>query len=247
MNTSSVSTAASIRWQFVFIFYAIAFIISAFFNSGFFAPQYQRLTQGLFFSDLTYLPACLGTFLAALAVFRWDRTHRRTISFFGNASLKNIIISVTPVAVFSVVGLDNNTGQNIHLFAALYGSINLNYATLEEIGWRGYLLDALRPLKATYRFLIIGLLWWAWHFRFTTAFDFTIFPLLIVGASFLIGKFTEETKSYFAAAGLHCVIILMTNSGDVSQQKLIAGVLTILIWIGIGHWWKSDADPHCAS
>ena len=233
-----------IKWHFVVIFYLVAFTLSGLFNSGFLTPYYQSLTKGYFISDLTYLPACLGTLIAAVLVLIIDKSHKRTIHFLGNYHFKNITIAFMPVVTFSIVGLENNYGHNPNLFAFSFASINLAYAVLEEIGWRGYLQDALRPIKAKYSYLIIGILWWAWHFRYNTTFDFTVFPLICVGGSYLIGQFTEKTKSYLTAGGLHCLIILLTNSGDMTKSKMIAGGLTILIWVGIANWWKPETEQH---
>jgi membrane protease YdiL (CAAX protease family) len=244
MTTDYKPIGDKIKWQFVAIFYLLAFCISGLFNSGFLIPFYQTLTFGYLISDLTYLPACIGTLLAAMLVPIIDKSHKRTIDFLGNNHIKNIATALAPVLAFSVTGLDNSDGYNSHLFAFAFTSVNLTYAVFEEIGWRGYLQDALRPIKEKYSFFIIGILWWAWHFRFNTTFDFTIFPLICIGGSYLIGQFTEKTKSYFTAGGLHCLIILLTNSGDITKSKMIAGGLTILIWVGLSKWRKPEAVKH---
>ncbi|MCK9423085.1 MAG: CPBP family intramembrane metalloprotease [Bacteroidales bacterium] len=229
-----------IRWQFVVIFYIIAFSLSAPFNSGLLNPWYRALTKSWLISDMSYLPACLGTLIAGIVVLLIDKSHQRTITFLGNYRLRNIAISITPVVAFSIIGLDNSFGQNRYQFALSYGVINLIYSVFEEFGWRGYLQDELRPLKKGISFLIIGILWWVWHFRYATTFDLTIFPLICIGGSFLIGQFTEKTKSYLTAGGLHCLIILLTNSGDITRSKMIAIALTGLIWVGISFLWKPE-------
>lgn len=226
-----------ITWHFVAMYYLVAFAISGLFNSGFLTAYYQALTKGLFIADLTYLPAGFGTLIAALFVLRLDKAHIRSITFLGNAPLRNTAIAIIPLIVFSIVGLDDGDTTYRYSFALSFAAINLVYATMEEIGWRGYVQDALRPLAETYRFVLIGILWWAWHFRFSTAFDFTLFPLICIGGSFLIGKFVEESKSYFTAGGLHCLVILLSYAGGSTNSKMIAGGLTIAIWLGIGKWW----------
>jgi uncharacterized protein len=231
-----------IKWRFVAIFYLVAFTLSGLFNSGFLTSYYQTLTKGYFISDLTYLPACLGTLIGSVLVLIIDKSHKRTIFFLGNYHLKNVTIAIVPVAAFSITGLENNYGQNPNLFALSFASLNLIYAVSEEVGWRGYLQDALRPVKEKFRYIIIGILWWFWHFRYHTTFDFTVFPLICIGGSFLIGKLTEKTKSYLAAGGLHCLIILLTNSGDMTHSKMIAGGFTILIWLGIAIWWNPETQ-----
>jgi hypothetical protein len=239
MKTTSIYEGSKIKWHFIVIFYVVAFSVSGLFNSGFLTHYYQTLTKGVFLSTMTYLPACLGTLVAATLAILLDKSILRTISFLGNSSIKNIVIAITPFVVFSFIGLDNDYQINRYYFAFLFAGMNLIYAVLEEIFWRGYLQDALRQLAAKYRFLLIGILWWAWHFRFHTTFDFTVFLLICIAGSFLIGQFTEKSKSFFAAGGLHCLIILLTNSGVLTIEKMIAGGITILIWAIIGKWWKS--------
>lgn len=238
MTTTTKYPYSKIKWHLIFIFYVVAFSISGLFNSGFLASDYLTLTKGFFLSNMTYLPACLGTLIAATLAIFLDKSLLRTINCFGNSSIKNTAIAITPFVVFSIIGIDNNNQINRHYFAFLFAGINLIYAIFEEIFWRGYLQDALRQLSANLRFLLIGILWWAWHFRFNTTFDFTVFFLICIAGSFLIGQFTEKSKSYFAAGGLHCLIILLTNSGELTKEKMIAGGITILIWIVIGRWWK---------
>lgn len=240
MTKENSDKVPKIRWHFVAIFYILAFSLSAPFNSGLLTSWYQALTKGWLISEMSYLPACLGTLIAAIIVLLIDKSHHRTITCLGNARLRNMAISIAPVVAFSITGLDNSSGQNRHLFALSYAFINLIYAVFEEFGWRGYLQDELRPLKKWISFLIIGILWWAWHFRYATTFDFTIFPLICIGGSFLIGQFTERTKSYMSAGGLHCLIILLTNSGDITRSKMTAAAITGIIWVGISYLWKPE-------
>jgi uncharacterized protein len=237
-NQDNNNPDSKIKWHLVVIFYVVAFSISGLFNSGFLTSYYHTLTKGFFLSNMTYLPACIGTLIAATLAILLDKSLLRTINFLGNSSIKNIAIAITPFVVFSFIGLDNDYQINRHYFAFLFAGINLIYAVSEEIFWRGYLQDALRQLSAKFRFLLIGILWWAWHFRFNTMFDFTAFLLICIAGSFLIGQFTEKSKSYFGAGGLHCLIILLTNSGELIKEKMIAGGITILIWLVIGQWWK---------
>jgi uncharacterized protein len=240
MNVDIVKNREKVKWLFVVLFYLVAFTISGLFNSGLLTTYYHSFTKGYIISDYPYLPACLGTLFATILVLIIDKSHKKTITFLGNFKLKNLVISFTPLITFTIVGIDNKYGQNTHVFAFYFALINLIYAVFEEIGWRGYLQDALRPLKQGYRFLLIGLIWWAWHFRYNTAFDLTLFPVICIGGSFLIGQFTEKTKSFLTAGGLHCLVILLSNSGELTKEKMIAGGLAILIWLGIGRFWNTE-------
>ncbi|MDQ6785552.1 MAG: CPBP family intramembrane metalloprotease [Acidobacteriota bacterium] len=227
-----------VNWLYVLLFYILAFFIAAPFNSGLLSQKYQAFTKDYLLSDWTYLPAGFGTLIAASVVLFLDKRHNKTITFLGNAPIKNTVIALIPLLVFIVFGLQNARQQNTNYYAFVFASINLIYALMEEIGWRGYLQDALRPLDSNLRYILIGVLWWAWHFRFFTVFELVIFPLICIVSAFLIGKFAEETKSFLTAAGLHSFVIILTNSG-LTNNKIIAGVITILVWLGIGKLWKT--------
>jgi hypothetical protein len=57
----------------------------------------------------------------------------------------------------------------------------------EELGWRGYLADALQGLPAWTRYRMTALLWWPWHLRFETTFDWLGFPLIVLASSVVLG------------------------------------------------------------
>lgn len=228
-----------ISWGKIFVFYAIAFTISGLFNSGFLTPQYQKLTAGLLTSDWAFLPAGIGTLIAALIAYRIDRKLKRTISLLGNDHLKNILIAIVPTIVFTAIGIYKDDSTNAHFYGLAFSFIALLYAVTEEIFWRSYLLDALRPLNRIVSSLVIGLLWWAWHFRFDTQFDITWFLLICLVSSFLLCRFADETRSYLTAAGLHSLIIITTSDGEMTKAKTIGLCLSIVIWVIIGKTWKT--------
>lgn len=229
-----------VKWKYVFVYFLLAFLISFPFNSGFLTDSYTEFFRGSLFEECTYLPACLGPFIAGFILLRLNRHHLKTISFSGNSVFANLFIATAPLISFSIVGLNNNFGLQPNLFAFIFTLVNLIYAIGEESGWRGYLQDAARPLNPIVRFAIIGLLWSFWHCRFSTPFDYFVFPLIAIGSSFLIGKLTEDTKSYFVAAGLHCFIIILTNSGNFDHKKIIGAILTLTIWVITSHKRKNN-------
>ncbi|MGC4233771.1 MAG: type II CAAX endopeptidase family protein [Niabella sp.] len=234
-----MTISAKISWGKIFIFYLVAFGISALFNSGFLTSYYQKLTTGLLINNWAFLPAGLGTLIAAFIAYKYDKKCKRTISLSGKNHLKNILIALVPAMVFSAIGIYNNNSINEHVYGLAFSLVALLYAVTEEIFWRGYLLDVLRPLnKITYS-LVIGILWWAWHFRFNTRFDFTWFVLICLISSFLLCQFANETKSYLTAAGLHSLIIITTSDGEMTKAKTIGLCISIAIWLIMGNIWKT--------
>ncbi len=244
-QNSQVCTPSKVNWAYVVLYYIIAVLIAAPFNAGILSSWYSKLTENYLISEWAYLPACLGPLIAALIIFLLQKKHKRKITFLGNDILKNIFISLTPLIVFTIFGIENSQQKNNHFYGFVFAGLNLIYGIGEEIGWRGYLQDALGPLNKNIRFFLIGMMWWAWHLRFQNSFDWTIFVLVCIGGSFLIGKFANDTQSFFCAAGLHSLIIITTNSGAMTNSKLFAGVLVIIIWLVIGKFWKTKTIREC--
>lgn len=190
------SSNEEVNRKSIILFYIIAIGISVPFHLGIAIPFYQSLTKEFMISEWGYLPACLGPLIAVVVITILDRNQKRTITFLGNNVFKNIIIGITPLVVFTGVGIENEH-KNAHYFAFVFSGIALMYGIAEEIAWRGYLQDALKPLHKNIRPLLIGIMWWAWHMRFNNVFDWTVFLLICIGGTFLLIKFTDDTKSYF--------------------------------------------------
>lgn len=229
-----------VAWFFIVLFYAVAVLISAPFNTGIFESYLIKHTHWNFLKDYSYLPAGFGPAIATAVVLFLNKKHIRTISFLGNSAFKNLVISMVPLLVFTITGINNHYQQNTHLWAFIFSFINLIYAIMEESGWRFYLQDALLPINKNLRFLFVGILWWVWHFRFNTSFDFTWFLVICIVSSYLIGNFTQQSKSLLTAAGFHSFIILLSNSGELNWSKIIAGIVTIISWLLIGTFWKNS-------
>lgn len=236
-----MSTETKIPWGKIFLFYIIAFTISGLFNSGFLTSEYVFQTEGLLIKNWPFIPAGIGTLIAAFLAYVFDRKTIRTITLFGNDTSKNILISIVPALVFTTIGIFNNGGYNEHYYAFVFALIALFYALSEEIFWRGYLLDVLKPLNKIIYSLLIGIMWWAWHFRFNTSFDFTGFLFICVVSSFLLCQFASETKSYLTAAGLHSMIIITTSEGEMTQSKIMGLCITVVLWLLIGKFWKTKS------
>jgi len=232
---------SKVSWGRISLFYAIAFAISGLFNSGFLTPLYRKLTVGLIIESWSFIPAGIGTLVAALLAFKFDKRLKRSITLLGNDKMKNIVIAIVPAIVFTAIGLSNNNHINEHYYGFAFSLITLIYAVTEEIFWRSYLLDALRPINKFIYSLIIGILWWAWHFRFYTSFDFTVFLLICIVSSILLCQFANETKSYLTTAGLHSLIIMTTTEGEMTRPKITGLCISILLWLIIGRFWRKKA------
>ncbi len=230
-----------INWRYILVFYLMAFLLSLPISSGYFSEYYDKITINTIFKGINFLPACIGTFVAAFFALRFDKSIPRTITFFGNNELQNIVITIVPLFVFTIAGLPNQHQMNTHLYAFVISMLILVYSFGEEIFWRGYLLNALSPLNRVASTFLLGILWWAWHFPFTSTFGLTTFLLIVLISSFLIGRFVESTQSYLTAAGLHSLVVVM-NVGQNTHRVLILGGITILLWLSLGKLWKPQTS-----
>ena len=226
------------NWKYISLFLILAIGISAPIHLGYIDKAYKAFSNDWIISDWAYLIAGLGPFTAGLIVLLLDKFVSNRITIWGNEKLKNILIALLPVFSFSIIGLENSNDINIHYYGFIYASINIIYAFLEEFGWRRYLQNALEGLNKNWKYILIGIIWWIWHLRFETHFDIFIFPLICIGGGYLLGKLADDTKSIVPVVTIHTLIILLTNSGELTMNKMIGASLTIIAWIIIEQVWK---------
>jgi membrane protease YdiL (CAAX protease family) len=114
----------------------------------------------------------------------------------------------------------------------------------EELGWRGFLQGALRPLGRIRASLLLSLMWTAWHF--TTTWDGLISHLEImlpalVALTFALTFLTERTGSLALAATVHAWVDLWFSPGGYFRWAALAAV-PVFIWM-IWKWPKPNTDP----
>ncbi|KKX50082.1 CPBP family intramembrane glutamic endopeptidase [Sphingobacterium sp. IITKGP-BTPF85] len=104
----------------------------------------------------------------------------------------------------------------------------LIYGLLEEIGWRGFLQQQLKPLPELLNVLIVAVLWFIWHLNF----DFTSSNLLFLGILILgswgIGKVANNTHSLLAVAAFHSLNNFFL---EMNTLKIILLISLLSIWI----------------
>lgn len=190
-----------------------------------------------------------GPFVAAAVLTLGFRRQWRPVSFVGSSAARAGQMMAVPPVVFAAIGLPNGEGLSPHLYGLLAGLLVLGYCILEEVGWRGYLQNALGALPELYRFGIVGLLWYGWHLSFlspgaTLAREFVFLVTLVVG-SLGLGKVAADTRSVLAAAGFHFLINVLFLSSVVSvpfTRKLLLVGGCLVLWAPILWGWSADAE-----
>jgi hypothetical protein len=181
---------------------------------------------------------------ALLSLFIFRKTHHRTITLRGSSVPKGLAFYWVPILFAVAVGMPMPDGSVNRL-----ATVGLGFATLftilgEELGWRGFLQDALRPLTPLKRYILIGVLWEFWHFTNRTShgslkqialFLAIFYPAGII-LSWVFGEATEIGKSLLIAVTLHTWFdIVFTFPGT---RTYIALALSIPFWIFLLIGWK---------
>ena len=184
---------------------------------------------------------------AAVALLARRRAHARTITFAGTWRTGAALAVVIPVAILAAIA-PSRASESRHLLGLLAGLHAFAYALGEELGWRGYLQDALRPLSPLPRYATLGVLWGVWHATtfagdgppWTVALRLAAFYAVLVAASAAIGAATDRTRAVLVAAACH---LFYTFPGILAgRDRWIALALLVPSVIALVHWWPAPAD-----
>ena len=114
------------------------------------------------------------------------------------------------------------------------------YGLLEEFGWRGFLQYELRKLPVWQYVLIITVMWFLWHLDLSLRSTLPFF-LLLLFASWGIGKVVSDTHSLLLCAAFHG-IVNFSKHGLLSETPfLIAFICVIVFWIVM--WYFVGTSP----
>lgn len=174
-----------------------------------------------------------GPAIGALIVLRIRRAHhRRTITLTGGSTGASLFAVAFPVVLLAAWA-PARTAASPHLAGLIAGSHAVAYAFGEELGWRGYLQDALRPLRPWPRWLLLGLMWGIWHMLTFAGHGpigeqllrLAIFYAVLVLASAAIGNAVERSRSLLVATACH----LFYTYSQMHSGRDRWGLLAVLI------------------
>jgi membrane protease YdiL (CAAX protease family) len=239
-----------VDWAGVALFYFLACAVSwpFFWWRDMHAASWQAWRFPAPFKTACYM---WGPGLAALAVLGLRRLHhQRTITFFGRSRRWSLAFFVLPLVTLAIVyaPLVGARAGVIGVLAVL-GFFNI---LGEELGWRGFLQDSLRPLPRGWRYLTIGILWEFWHFTNRIhGFDLsqTIRGLMlsyptVIALSILIGEATDRARSLVVAVTLHFWIDALFEVPGVvdgpAWPTYLVFAVSIFFWAILLWKWPSD-------
>ena len=162
----------------------------------------------------------LGPAIGALvAMFIFKRKTEYTL--LGKSAWKSIATIAVPCIVFGILG-GWDLGMTC-LFAFAYG-------LLEEYGWRGFLQYELRNLPVWQYVLIITVMWFLWHLDLDLRSVLPFFLLLLL-ASWGIGKVVSETHSLLLCAAFHGIANFSKRDLFSDTTFTVAFICVIVFWI----------------
>lgn len=189
-----------------------------------------------------------GPGLSALICFYlFRKAHKRTVTFFGTSAIKSLLFYGLPIAGLAIVGLPGQN-MNAHLFPLLMGVLGFISILGEELGWRGFLQDALRPLSTVKRYALIGLMWEIWHF--TNRMGHGELPQIIIRVaiwivalfilSFIFGKAVDKTKSLVVAVTFHSWVNILAEFSNTYTFSVFG--LSVLWWAYLLWLWNRKQE-----
>ncbi len=148
--------------------------------------------------------------------------------------LSVFVFIVVPVIGFAIIGITESkyiSASTIFIASAKLSFYIITYSILEEIGWRAFLQEQLTFVNKFVRILIIGTLWFVWHLNFDITMSNFIFFLILLFASWGIGKIGEITHSVLAVGAFHAFYNLFSTSHFPSNEKYIVLGVCAIIWV----------------
>jgi hypothetical protein len=191
-----------------------------------------------------------GPGIAAIVCFRvFNRTHLKTITFLGSSVSQSLLFYFFPFLVHLILSFFPGTAEHKpQMTPLIYAELGLFNIVGQELGWRGYLQDAVRPLPKPFRYILIGILWELWHFTSRTALGsltdvatrIIIFYPVCILFSWLIGEATDRSKSLFVAFTLHFWFYMLYDEPNIHNIATIA--LSLPVWLYLLYNWKQSFE-----
>ncbi|WP_460941526.1 CPBP family intramembrane glutamic endopeptidase [Spirosoma daeguense] len=142
-----------------------------------------------------------------------------------------------------------NTVSKTTIFSSVVSQFIYSFG--EEFGWRHYLQNATAGFKPWERYILIGCLWFLWHYSFTSdpvramagqpipsLIGIPLFIILLSLFSFIWGDLVIKTRSILLPTVAH----YLPKAGGTVALGLVVAVL-ILIQIGWKRLIRNESAP----
>ena len=207
------------------LFYATALVLRL--TTLVLSSKYPALKENYLFQLSTGIGPTIGT-IVAMAIFK----RKTEYTFLGKSIWKSMVTIAVPCLVFSVIG-----GWNMGRLCLLA----FTYGLLEEYGWRGFLQYELRQLPVWQYVLILTVMWFLWHLDLDKR-NILIFFMLLLFASWGIGKVATDTHSLLFCAAFHGIVNFSKHGLLSNTSFLVAFICIIIFWIAL--WYFINLPKH---
>ena len=209
-------------------FYIIALLVRLI--SLFVISKYPSIETNYPLQVAAALATGLGPAIGALvAMLLFKRKTEYTL--LGKSAWKSMATIVIPCVVFGIIG-----GWDLGVTCLLAFA----YGLLEEVGWRGFLQYELRNLPVWQYVLIITVMWFLWHLDLTQRSALSFF-LLLLFASWGIGKVVTDTHSLLFCAAFHGIVNFSKRDLFSDTTFTVAFICVIVFWIVM--WYFVGTSP----
>jgi membrane protease YdiL (CAAX protease family) len=148
--------------------------------------------------------------------------------------LSAFIFIIIPVVGFAIIGINESKDLTIttnpFIASAKLSFYFIIYSILEEIGWRAFLQEQLTFVNKYVKILVIATLWFVWHLNFALTISNLVFFLILLFASWGIGKIGDITKSVLAVGAFHAFYNLISTDNFPTNEKYIVLFTSVIIW-----------------
>lgn len=221
-----------VKWLYILFYYSIILI------GTYFARKLPNLIR-LFLAEISDIPFTFNynhgfVVLLVSLIFYKFRKVKQEITLLGNREYKSVLFPIVLFSCYSVYGMNNNNGVDIHLWAFIFCLSAFIYNLMEEYAWRGYLIENLGMVNFILKSVISGVFWAVWHLLIFSNFDqyggFWIFLAFCIVFSFILTFAVLRTKSIIVAGAIHAFII---------QINIVALICFIIFMILLLTWDKT--------
>jgi membrane protease YdiL (CAAX protease family) len=234
---------AKVNWTSVIVFYVFACAISwpFFWFRDMNPEEWKNWNVPQFIKTWSYMWGPGISAIMCFLIFR--KTHPKTITFFGTSFFKSVLFYLLPIAALAVVGVEGQE-MNSHLFPLFFGVLGFISILGEELGWRGFLQDAVRPLKRLPRYIVIGVMWELWHFTnrmshgelLQISIRVSIWIVMLIIISYIIGEATDRSRSLIVAVTLHAWIDILAEFNNTATMVVFG--LSLIFWTYMILTWE---------
>lgn len=206
----------------------IVLAVSVFYVIGISLRYLTNKTQILSGIDNTFLKVILqaiGPTIGALVAFSLFQI-KRTMTLKGD--FKNFFVPLAIYWLLPVILIETTAYFSTSTSPRIAVITILVYGLFEEIGWRGFLQQALVSLPKFIRITLLTVLWFVWHLNFEMSMSNLTFFLILFAGSWALGFIAEKTNSLLAVSAIHSLNNFFSDS---NVYKISVLSFLLLIWI----------------